>query len=251
MFFVAKAWLERSGFVRLDKFFSDMGLLSRRDCARAVSRGEITVDGIPAARADMKIDEGAARVSYRGEQIVFAKYVYVMLHKPMGYISATTDGRAPVVTELLPDILQKRGLFPSGRLDKDTTGFMLLTDDGALSHTLLSPRHHVEKVYAFTLDAPLPAGAEERFLAGVTLGDELCKPASLSLSSDRMAGEIVLTEGKYHQIKRMMLSEGCTVVTLSRESFGGIPLDPALAPGEWRYLTEEERAMLLRAAENK
>ncbi len=237
--------------MRLDKFFSDMGLLSRRDCARAVSRGEITVDGVPAARADMKIDERTACVALRGERVVFSKYVYVMLHKPAGYISATTDGRAPVVTELLPDILQRRGLFPSGRLDKDTTGFMLLTDDGALSHRLLSPKHHVEKVYAFTLDAPLPTGAEERFLAGVTLGDEVCKPAALSLSPDRKTGKIVLTEGKYHQIKRMMQGEGCTVTSLKRESFGGIPLDEGLAPGEWRYLTDAERELLLRADENK
>lgn len=237
--------------MRLDKFFSDMGLLSRRDCARAVSRGEITVDGVPAKRADMKIDERIACVAFRGERVVFSKYVYVMLHKPAGYISATTDGRAPVVTELLPDILQKRGLFPSGRLDKDTTGFMLLTDDGALSHKLLSPKHHVEKVYSFTLDAPLPMGAEDRFLAGVTLGDEVCKPAALSLSPDRKTGAIVLTEGKYHQIKRMMQSEGCTVTSLKRESFGGIPLDESLAPGEWRYLTDDERERLIHADETE
>lgn len=233
--------------MRLDKFFSDAGLLSRRDCARAVSRGEITVDGVPARRADMKIDEESAVVSLRGEVIPYAKHVYVMLHKPAGYISATTDGRAPVVTELLPDTLQRRGLFPCGRLDKDTTGFMLLTDDGPLAHDLLSPRHHVEKEYAFTLDTPLPKGAEERFLAGVSLGEEMCKPASLSLSPDRRTGVIVLTEGKYHQIKRMMLSEGATVLTLSRESFGGIPLDPALSAGEWRYLTKDEEARLLSA----
>lgn len=233
--------------MRLDKFFSDAGLLSRRDCARAVSRGEITVDGVPATRADMKIDEKTACVALRGEVIPFAKYVYVMLHKPKGYISATTDGHAPVVTELLPETLQKRGLFPSGRLDKDTTGFMLLTDDGPLSHKLLSPKHHVEKVYAFALDAPLPQGAEDRFLAGMMLGGELCKPASLTLSPDRRRGEIVLTEGKYHQIKRMMLKEGATVTELARISFGGIPLDEGLLPGEWRYLSADETARLFAA----
>ena len=231
--------------MRLDKFFSDAGILSRRDCARAVSRGEITVDGIPARRADMKIDEEQATVALRGEVIPYARYVYVMLHKPEGYISATTDGRAPVVTELLPETLRRRGLFPCGRLDKDTTGFMLLTDDGPLAHDLLSPRHHVEKEYAFTLDLPLPSGAEDRFLAGVTVGGELCKPASLTLAPDRLSGTVVLTEGKYHQIKRMMLTEGATVLTLSRESFGGISLDTALAKGEWRYLTQEEQARLL------
>lgn len=231
--------------MRLDKFFSEAGLLSRKETARAVSRGEITVDGVPAQRADMKIDETAAAVCLRGERVAFSRFVYVMLHKPQGYISATSDGRAPVVTELLPDILQRRGLFPCGRLDKDTTGFMLLTDDGQTAHKLLSPRHHVEKVYAFTLDAPLALGAEERFLRGVSLGDEVCKPAALSLNADRRSGKITLTEGKYHQIKRMMQKEGSTVTALSRISFGGIPLDGALAAGEWRYLTPEETAHLL------
>ena len=231
--------------MRLDKLFSDAGLLSRRDCARAVSRGEITVDGVTASRADMKVDEAHAEILFRGERVVFAKFVYIMLNKPEGYISATEDGRAPVVTELLSDTLRRRGLFPCGRLDKDTTGFMLLTDDGQTAHRLLSPRHHVEKTYAFTLDAPLPVGAEERFLRGVMLGDELCKPARLSLSPSRTEGEILLTEGKYHQIKRMMQKEGSTVLTLKRISFGGIPLDGALAAGEWRHLTEEEAAHLL------
>ena len=233
--------------MRLDKFFSDAGILSRRDCARAVARGEITVDGTVASRADMKIDEESAQVCYRGERVVFSRFVYVMLNKPEGYISATTDGRAPVVTELLPDTLQRRGLFPCGRLDKDTTGFMLLTDNGPLAHRLLSPRHHVAKEYAFTLDLPLPEGAEARFAAGVRLGEEVCRSASLTLAPDRKSGSIVLTEGKYHQIKRMMLSEGSTVLSLSRRCFGGIPLDTALAPGAWRYLTPEEEHTLLSA----
>lgn len=235
--------------MRLDKFFSDVGLLSRRDCARAVGRGEITVNGVAARRADMKIDENADIVTLRGERISFSRYVYVMLNKPQGYISATTDGQAPVVTELLPEELKRRGLFPAGRLDKDTTGFILLTDDGQTAHKLLSPRHHVAKVYAFTLDAPLPPGAEERFLAGVMLGDELCKPAHLVLAPDRQSGEITLTEGKYHQIKRMMQKEGATVTALDRRSFGGIPLDASLAFGAWRYLTAEELAHLLSEGE--
>lgn len=235
--------------MRLDKFFSDAGLLSRRDCARAVSRGEITVNGTTATKSDMKINEEKDTVTLRGERISFSKYVYVMLNKPEGYISATTDGRAPVVTELLPDDLRRRGLFPAGRLDKDTTGFMLLTDDGQTAHKLLTPRHHVEKIYEFSLDVPLPLGAEERFLAGVLLGDELCKPAGLSLATDRKSGSITLTEGKYHQIKRMMQKEGSNVVALRRVSFGGIPLDSALAPGEWRFLTAGETALLL--SENK
>lgn len=235
--------------MRLDKFMSDLGILSRKDTARAVARGEIAVNGVPAKRADSKISEEADTVTYKGERLFFSRFVYVMLHKPQGYISATEDGNAPVVTSLLPEMLQRRGLFPSGRLDKDTTGFMLLTDDGALSHLLLSPKRHVAKEYAFTLDKPLPKDAEKRFLAGVKLGEELCKSASLSLMPSRTEGKITLTEGKYHQIKRMMLTEGATVLTLKRLSFGGIPLDSALKEGEWRYLSEEEISLLRHATQ--
>ena len=233
--------------MRLDKFMSEAGLLSRKETAKAVSRGEITVNGLPVKKADVKVDENTDVIAYLGKRVEYHAFVYVMLNKPAGYISATEDGNAPVVTELLDDTLRKRGLFPCGRLDKDTTGLMILTDDGVLSHLLLSPKRHVAKTYAFTLDKPLPMGAEGRFLSGVTLGDELCKPASLSLGEGRDEGVICLTEGKYHQIKRMMLSEGATVVTLSRLTFAGIPLDEGLAPGEWRYLNQEEIKILQEA----
>lgn len=230
--------------MRLDKFFSELGLLSRKETAKAVSRGEITVNGVAAKRADMKIDEDGDAVFYNGKRIYFSRFVYIMLNKPMGYISATEDGNAPVVTSLLPEDVQRRGVFPCGRLDRDTVGFMLLTDDGALAHLLLSPKRHVAKRYAFTLSDALPQGAEERFAEGVMLGDTLCKSALLTLTEDRRAGEIVLTEGKYHQIKRMMQTEGSTVITLERLSFADIPLDPTLERGAWRYLAEEEVAHL-------
>lgn len=230
--------------MRLDKFFSECGLLSRRDCAKAASRGEITVNGTPALRADQKIDEGKDEICLRGERVFFSRFVYIMLNKPEGYISATEDGNLPVVTSLLPEQIQRRGVFPCGRLDRDTVGFMLLTDDGALSHLLLSPKRHVAKRYGFTLSRPLADGAEERFAAGVMLSEGLCKSAALTLSSDRLSGEIVLVEGKYHQIKRMMHTEGSEVLTLKRLSFADIPLDPALARGEWRYLSEGEIARL-------
>ena len=226
--------------MRLDKFMSETGLLSRKETAKAVARGEITVNGQPVKKADAKVNECADVIAYLGKPVVYHAFVYVMLNKPTGYISATEDGNAPVVTELLDDTLRKRGLFPCGRLDKDTTGFMLLTDDGALAHLLLSPKRHVEKTYAFVLDKPLPTGAEEHFAAGVALGDELCKPALLLLDEGRQSGKICLTEGKYHQIKRMMLTEGSIVVALSRRTFAEIPLDESLESGEWRYLTEEE-----------
>lgn len=230
--------------MRLDKFMSEAGLLSRKETAKAVVRGEITVNGLPVKKADVKVNEKTDTIAYRGERVEYRPFVYVMLNKPKGYVSATEDGHAPVVTELLDEVLRKRGLFPCGRLDKDTTGFMLLTDDGELAHLLLSPKRHVAKTYAFTLDKPLPNGAEARFLSGVALKDEVCKPASLTLTDGRDAGEIVLTEGKYHQIKRMMLTEGSTVLSLRRLSFAGIPLDESLPSGAWRYLSEQELTLL-------
>ncbi len=233
--------------MRLDKLFSECGLLSRRDCARAASRGEITVNGIPVRHADVKVDEEKDEILFRGERVSYSRFVYIMLNKPEGYISATEDGSLPVVTLLLPEEIQRRGVFPCGRLDRDTVGFMLITDDGELSHLLLSPKRHVAKKYAFTLSLPLPLGAEERFLAGVTLGNEVCKSADLTLSSDRRSGEIVLTEGKYHQIKRMMAKEGSEVLTLERLSFAEIPLDERLARGAWRYLTDAEITQLKNA----
>ncbi len=226
--------------MRLDKFFSEQGLLSRKDTARAVSRGEISVNGAPVRRADVKIDAERDTVMYLGKEVRYARFVYIMMNKPEGYISATEDGGAPVVTSLLPEDIQRRGVFPCGRLDRDTVGFMLITDDGNMAHLLLSPKRHVAKRYAFRLSVPLAAGAEERFAAGVMLGDVLCKSALLTLSEDRERGEIVLTEGKYHQIKRMMQKEGSEVVYLERLSFADIPLDPALSRGAWRYLTEDE-----------
>ena len=170
------------------------------------------------------------------------------LNKPTGYVSATEDGRLPVVTELLPEELQKRGLFPVGRLDRDTVGLMLLTNDGALAHTVLSPRHHVEKEYFFTAAEPMRAGVEDEFRDGVTLADGYeCKSAVIRLSPDRMSGVITLTEGKYHQIKRMVGASDNRVTSLERISFAGIPLDRSLERGQWRYLTDGEIEMLRQA----
>lgn len=233
--------------MRLDKFLSSSGICSRKDAARLASRGAITVNGAVVKRVDVSLSPEVDVVCLHGERIVYEEFVYVMLNKPEGYVSATEDGAFPVVTSLLSETLQRRGLFPAGRLDKDTVGFMLLTDDGALAHALLSPKHHVEKAYAFTLSLPLKEGAEERFLSGIPLKEGLTKSARLSLSEDRLSGEIVLTEGRYHQIKRMMQYEGSEVVFLERLSFGGLTLDPSLARGEWRPLTKEEIETLRQA----
>ena len=231
--------------MRIDKLLSEMGIATRREAAKVAKAGGVTVDGVPVRDVSAHIDPSVSRISYMGRELVYEKYVYVMLNKPEGYVSATDDKSLPYVTELLPEELRRRELFPVGRLDRDTTGLMILTNNGKLAHSVLSPKHHVEKVYYFTAAEPLADGAEETFAEGVTLADGYeCKSAVLELSADRMSGTIVLTEGKYHQIKRMIASTGNRVTTLERISFAGIALDESLARGEWRYLTESEAQML-------
>ncbi len=235
--------------MRLDRFFSSTGLLTRRETAVAVRRGEILQNGRPVFRPDVQVDPATDRITLRGEPVVYREFVYFFLHKPTGYVSATEDGRFPVVTDLLPEAERRRGLFPCGRLDKDTSGLMLLTDDGALCHALLSPRRGVEKVYRFVCASPLPPEAERSLLAGLTLENgEACRAAVLRADEDRLGGYVTLTEGKYHEVRRLVAALGSRVTSLTRVSFAGIPLDPALSPGECRPVTGEELAILRAAA---
>ncbi len=231
--------------MRIDKLISEMGIASRKESALAAKRGMILVNGIPVKDASKHIDPERDVIEYAGRRIDYGKFVYVMLNKPTGYVSATEDSRLPVVTSLLSEELQKRELFPVGRLDRDTVGLMILTNDGALAHTLLSPRRHVEKEYYFRADEPMRAGVEEEFSDGVTLADGYeCKSAVIALDPDRRGGKITLTEGKYHQIKRMVAACDNRVTYLERISFAGIPLDTELGRGEWRYLTDDEISRL-------
>ena len=180
------------------------------------------------------------------ETKAYRKFVYIMMNKPEGVVSATEDGRDRTVLDLLPEELQRIGLFPCGRLDKYTTGLVLLTNNGPLGHRLLSPRHHVEKRYRFTCRAPLSEADCRLLEAGVTLEDGyVTKPARIYTDEDRRSGEIVLIEGKYHQIKRMLEAVDNKIVTLERISFGALTLD-GTPRGEGRYLTEDEIAALER-----
>lgn len=234
--------------MRLDKFISECGIASRKETAIAAKRGLLLVDGVPVKDASKHIDPDSQTVTFMGHEIIYRRFTYVMLNKPEGYVSATEDSRLPVVTELLPEELQRRELFPVGRLDRDTVGLMILTNNGQLAHTLLSPKRHVEKEYRFECAEVLPEGAERAFTEGIILADGYeCKSAVLSLDESRKSGKITLTEGKYHQIKRMIASFGNKVTYLERISFGGIPLDTALLRGDWRYLTDAE----IKELENK
>lgn len=231
--------------MRIDKLLSELGLCTRREAAKIAKSGGISVDGAVVKDVSKHVDPETSRIILLGREVVYQKYTYVMLNKPTGYVSATDDKSLPYVTELLPEELRRRELFPVGRLDRDTVGLMILTNNGGLAHSLLSPKHHVKKEYYFTAAEPLDANAERDFREGITLADGYeCKSAELYLADDRREGRIVLTEGKYHQIKRMIASRDNRVTSLERISFGGIALDPALDRGEWRYLTDEEIKLL-------
>jgi len=191
---------------------------------------------------------------FGGTPVRYRAHHYILLNKPSGYVSATEDGKDPTVLALLPEKYTVLGLFPCGRLDKNTLGLMLLTDDGDTAHRLLSPRRHVEKRYLFRAEHPLTEEECSRFRQVLVLEDGYeTKPADIELAPDGMSGVITLVEGKYHQIKRMLQSLDNRITYLERISFGPLTLPPELSRGEWRELTEEEEAAILRAAnpENK
>ena len=229
---------------RLDKIISATGKKSRREVREMVRQGRVLVDGKPAPAADMKVDPQTAVILLDGEPLNYEQFTYVMLHKPAGVLTATEDRRQETVLDLLPPELRRRGLSPVGRLDKDTEGLLLLTNDGQLAHRLLSPKSHVDKVYYARVDGALEPGDIAAFAAGMTLGDGLaCLPAGLEILSPTEA-LVTLREGKFHQVKRMLAARGKPVLYLKRLSMGRLRLDPALAPGAWRMLTEEERSAL-------
>lgn len=229
---------------RLDKIISATGKKSRREVREMVRQGRVLVDGKPVPAADMKVDPQTAVILLDGEPLGYEKFTYVMLHKPAGVLTATEDRQQETVLDLLPPELRRRALSPVGRLDKDTEGLLLLTNDGQLAHRLLSPKSHVDKVYYARVDGALEPGDIAAFAAGMTLGDGLaCLPAGLEILSPTEA-LVTLREGKFHQVKRMLAARGKPVLYLKRLSMGRLRLDPALAPGAWRMLTEEERSAL-------
>ena len=230
--------------MRLDKFLSDASIYSRKDVRALVKRKAVTVNGVPARMADMKIDETKDSVAVNGEVILYRKFIYLMLNKPQGYLSATEDDRDPVVVDLLPDDLRHFAPFPVGRLDKDTEGLLLLTNDGQFDHELMSPRKNLVKRYYAELDAPATSEDVEVFAAGMEFKEFTAKPAVLEISPDDPAKVYVeISEGKYHQVKRMCERVGKNVLFLKRVAIGKLVLDPALPCGEIRELTQEELAL--------
>lgn len=232
---------------RLDKLLAGTGKWSRREVKALVRQGLVRVDGRLAASAEEKLDPAAAIITVAGETISLCRFTYVMLHKPAGVLTATEDRKQPTVLDLLPPELRRIGLAPVGRLDKDTEGLLLLTNDGELAHRLLSPKYHVEKRYFARVDGELSAADAEAFARGMTLGDGLeCLPAGLEVLPDRVC-IVTLREGKFHQVKRMLAARGAPVLYLKRLSMGPLTLDDSLAAGAYRLLRAEEILALYRA----
>ncbi len=231
---------------RLDKVLAGTGRWSRREVKLLVRQGLVRLNGAAAVSAEEKCDPETAVITVNGETVVLRRFTYVLLHKPGGVITATEDRRQETVMELLPQELRRVGLAPVGRLDKDTEGLLLLTNDGELTHRLLSPKYHVDKRYFARVDGHLTAAHTEAFAKGMILGDGLkCLPARLEILPDN--GCIVtVREGKFHQVKRMLASCGAPVVYLKRLSMGPLVLGDELGRGEHRMLREEEVAALYR-----
>ena len=228
---------------RLDKIIASTGRWSRREVKNLVRQGRVLVDGIPARSAEEKTDPEAAEITVNGEVLTYRRYTWVMLNKPAGYLSATEDGRGPTVLDLLPQELKKQNLFPVGRLDKDTEGLLLLTNEGGLAHELLSPKHHVDKVYDTRVAGRLTEEDCRAFASGLLLDDGLqCMPAGLKILSagEESEAHVTLREGKFHQVKRMLAYLGKPVLYLERISMGNMTLDPDLPRGKFRFLAPEE-----------
>ena len=231
--------------MRLDKYLADMGEGTRQEVKKYIRRGSVTVNGEQVRSPERKVDE-RDQVCLDGREVSYAAEEYFMLNKPAGVVSATEDKRDRTVLDLI-QYKKRKDLFPVGRLDKDTEGLLLITNDGALSHRLLSPRHHVDKTYYVEVQGHVTEENRAAFQRGVNIGTEeeplVTMPARLEiLEAGQSLSRVRLTirEGKFHQVKRMFLSQGMEVTYLKRESMGSLRLDDSLAPGEYRPLTEHE-----------
>lgn len=231
---------------RLDKFVSSQTGLSRKLARERIWKGSVSVNGRPEKSIDCKIDPEKDAVCIDGRPVSYIEFLYIMMNKPKGYVSATRDRDEQTVLDLLPEKFRRSGLFPAGRLDKDTEGLLIITDDGAFGHSMTAPGKEVYKTYIALLDKSAGEAEINAFRAGITLdGGEECRAAFLR-PLDGNRAEIKICEGKYHQVKRMCAAVGLHVEELKRVSIGALGLDEALAPGECRLLTEEEKEMLLR-----
>lgn len=234
--------------MRLDKFFSSQNLASRKEIKGLLKEGVVTVNGVLARKPEQKIDPEQDEICLQGKPLTYKKHLYLMMNKPQGVVSATNDTKQKTVLDLVPEKWFRPGLFPAGRLDKDTTGFVLLTDDGDFAHRILSPNRHIAKTYHAQITGRLTPEEQTAFEHGLVLKDGFaCLPAKIRVLEDGTEPivEITLWEGKYHQIKRMIAACGQRVLTLTRVKMGELALDNTLAPGECREISAEEVEKIL------
>lgn len=228
---------------RLDKILSSQGICSRKEAKALVMKQKIKINGTLARRSDIKIDPDCDIIEVDGAAVEYRHFVYIMMNKPKGVLSASNDRNAKTVIDLLPDNYKRNGLFPAGRLDKDTTGLLIITDDGDFAHRMLSPKKHVYKLYNATLDGELKDNMVQTLENGIELADGTkFKPARISFpdNSDRTSVNIEICEGKYHQVKRMFEFVGLFVTELKRIRIGSLYLDRSLSDGECRFLKDLE-----------
>ena len=237
--------------MRLDKFLVENGLGSRSQVKAVLKKGLVLVNGRAEKSPKTHINETADEIVVSGQKLTYEKFVYYLLNKPKGYISATEDERHKTVLDLLDETARQKEVFPVGRLDIDTHGLLLLTNNGKLAHAMLSPKKHVEKIYRAQVVGLMNQSDVERFARGIELKDFTCQPAQLKIvkldeEKETSLVEITLAEGKFHQVKRMVAACGKEVTDLQRLTMGPLQLDSGLALGEWRRLTEEELKSLER-----
>lgn len=227
---------------RLDKILASQNIASRSDAGAMIRRGIVAVNGTVIKKADFKVDTEADEVAVNGTVLDVKQFVYYMMNKPAGVLSAARDTRAPTVVDLLPPGMFRRGLFPAGRLDKDTEGLLIITDDGVFAHRMLAPKSHVFKLYEAVLAAPVTREDIARFENGLELNDMTCLPAELRVLREGTSPLVLvkIREGKFHQVKRMFLALGNEVLHLKRVQIGALRLDETLAPGAARALSADE-----------
>ena len=234
--------------LRLDRWLVTLGVGSRSEVQKLVKKGGVKVNAAPVKDPGMQVDENTAVLTVSGAPLDGRLTRHVMLHKPAGLLTAARDKKQPTVMDLLPDVYSAIGCMPVGRLDKDTTGLLLLTTDGELNHRLLAPGRHVDKTYLAEVDGLLDDGHIAAFAEGLHLSDFDAQPAKLEIVAPNV-GRVTVYEGKFHQIKRMFTAVGREVTKLHRETFGSLVLDPELPEGEWRELTAGELAALYQDAQ--
>ncbi len=228
---------------RLDKVICDQGVVSRNDVKKMIRSGSVKVDGVICKKSDCKVDVESCKIEILGKELILKSHIYIMMNKPAGVLSASTDKNATTVIDLLPLEYKRKNLFPAGRLDKDTTGLIIITDDGEYAHKMLSPKNKVYKRYITTLDGEFTQEMKATFEKGLYISEDLiCKPAFATLiDKEKNIVQIDICEGKFHQVKRMFKAVGLTVISLKRISIGSLKLDANLNYAECKILQEKEK----------